>query len=114
LSDPRINALVKLRDSHQMAVDALTEYLEALAPPGTPRAAAPAAGTGKGYDIEKIRWEDATGDKGPFQKSSDANSPDFKALLQDVQAHKGKLTAGGFFIWVFQDGVTLGRKKRSF
>lgn len=72
------------------------------------------AGPGKAYDIQRIRWESASGDKGPFEKSSDTNSQDFQALLKDTQAHKGKMTVSGWFVWLFQDGVTLGRKKRSF
>jgi hypothetical protein len=91
-----------------MIADAFDEYLETLAPQaGHPEAA-------KSYDIEKIKWQDAKGDKGPFQKSIDFDSLDHKQLLKDAQAHKGKLTVQGWFVWVFQDGSTLGRKKRSF
>lgn len=68
----------------------------------------------QGYDIEKIKWENAEGEHGAFQKSMDVNSLDHKLLLKDVQAHRGKMTVAGFFVWVFQDGSTLGRKKRSF
>lgn len=101
-----VDFLVKLRDAACAIKDACEERIEKLAP-------AEVKGE-KGYDIEKISWSDATGDKGPFQKSSDDNSPDFKLLLKDVHGHKGKMTVAGWFVWVFQDGVTLGRKKRSF
>jgi hypothetical protein len=103
-----VDFLVKLRDAACMIKDACDERLEKMAPAGVQK------GAPKNYDIEKIAWQDAAGDKGPFQKTQDVNSADYKALLEDVQAHKGKMTVSGWFVWVFQDGTTLGRKKRSF
>jgi hypothetical protein len=67
---------------------------------------------GVAYDMEKIKWEPAEGKAGAYEKSSDANSPDFKALLKDIQAHGGKMTVGPYFVWAFKNGNTLGRKKR--
>ena len=64
------------------------------------------------YNIEKIRWEQAQGTSGPYEKSIDVNNLDFKALLADVQKHGGKMTVSGYFVWAFQNGSTLGRKKR--
>ena len=64
------------------------------------------------YDIEKIKWEKAQGAKGEFERSEDVNNPDFKALLKDVQAHGGKMTVAGYFVWAFKNGATLGRKPR--
>jgi len=64
------------------------------------------------YEIEKIRWEQAQGSSGPYEKSVDVNSLDFKMLLADVQKHGGKMTVNGYFVWAFQNGSTLGRKKR--
>jgi hypothetical protein len=34
-------------------------------------------------------------------------------MLKDLQAHNGKLTKEGWFYWVFQNGTTVGRKKRN-
>jgi hypothetical protein len=64
------------------------------------------------YDMSKIRWEQAHGSSGPYERSEDVNSRDFKALLKDVQAHGGKMTIGDYFVWAFKNGATLGRKKR--
>ena len=64
------------------------------------------------YDIEKIKWEKAQGAKGEFERSEDVNSQDFKELLKDVQAHGGKMTVAGYFVWAFKNGATLGRKPR--
>jgi hypothetical protein len=114
LSDPKVNALVKVGDGLRMAADAIDEYAETFAPRGAHRAAATSAGPETAYDIERIHWENATGDRGPFQKSSHLNSADHQALLNDVEAHKGKMTVAGYFVWLMPDGTTLARKKRSF
>jgi len=66
-----------------------------------------------GWDPNQIKWEDAEGQSGPYQRSEDVNNPEFKAMLKDLQAHNGKLTKEGWFYWVFQNGTTVGRKKRN-
>jgi hypothetical protein len=64
------------------------------------------------YDMSKVRWEQAQGTSGPYEKSSDVGNLDFKGLLKDVQAHDGKMAVGEYFVWAFQNGGSLGRKKR--
>jgi hypothetical protein len=64
------------------------------------------------WDPERIKWHETTGPGGPFQKSDDANNPEFKAMLKDLQVHNGKMTRDGWFYWVFKNGATVGRKKR--
>ncbi len=66
-----------------------------------------------GWDPNQIKWEDAEGSSGQYQRSEDFNNPEFKAMLKDLQAHKGKLTRNGYFYWIFKNGSTVGRKKRS-
>jgi hypothetical protein len=66
------------------------------------------------YDINKIEWKPAEGSSGAYEKSEDANNPHFKALLRDVQAHGGKMSVGGYFVWAFKNGSVLGRKPRKF
>jgi hypothetical protein len=68
----------------------------------------------KNYDIEKISWVPKQGDKGPYEQSDDINNHNHKELLKDLAAHKGKMAIGQFFVWTFQNGSTIGRKKRSF
>jgi hypothetical protein len=58
----------------------------------------------------KIKWQGANGTSGPYERSEDVNSKDFKLMLKDLQAHNGKLTREGFFYWVFTNGSTVGRK----
>jgi len=66
-----------------------------------------------GWDPDQIKWENTEGSAGPYQRSEDINNPEFKAMLKDLQAHNGKLTKEGWFYWVFQNGTTVGRKKRN-
>jgi hypothetical protein len=63
------------------------------------------------WDPEKIGWTDKKGQKGPFQISEDVNNMDFKAMLQDLGGHGGKLNREGVFYWTFKNGTTVGRKK---
>jgi hypothetical protein len=64
------------------------------------------------WSMEKIAWTKTEGSSGPYEKSEDVNNPHFKAMLTDLEAHKGKMTKGGFFIWVFENGSSVGRKRR--
>jgi hypothetical protein len=91
--------LVKLRDGATMIADACQERLEKLAPAGV-----------KGWDAEKIKWVQAQGSSGPYEKSDDVDSLDFKLMLKDLQEHNGKLSCNGYFYWVFTNGSTVGRK----
>ena len=62
---------------------------------------------------ERIRWEKAQGSKGEYERSEDVNSLDFKNLLKDLAEHRGSLARDGFFYWTFQNGATVGRKKKA-
>lgn len=64
------------------------------------------------YDMNKIKWTEAEGSKGPYERSEDVNSLDFKALLKSLQQHGGKMTVGDYFVWAFQNGHVIGRKRR--
>lgn len=64
------------------------------------------------WSMEKILWKEETGPKGIYFRSEDVNNPEFKAMLRDLQSHKGKMYRDGFFYWVFQNGSTVGRKQK--
>ncbi len=64
------------------------------------------------WDPDRIMWEQAEGQSGPYERSEDVNNPEFKALLKDLSAHGGRLTRNGYFYWTFRNGSTVGRKKR--
>jgi len=65
-----------------------------------------------GWDASKIKWEQAQGTSGPYERSEDVNNPEFKAMLKDLASHGGKMTRDGYFMWVFKNGTTIGRKRR--
>jgi len=64
------------------------------------------------WDASKITWTQAEGSKGVYERSEDVNNLEFKAMLKDLADHGGKMNHEGFFYWVFQDGKTVGRKKK--
>lgn len=103
-----IDLLVKLRDAHQQAADALNEELEKHAPPGVIEYE---------WNPENIKWVTAEGTKGPYERypaheQEAESSENYKNILKDLEAHKGKLTKDDYFYWLFSDGATVGRKKR--
>jgi hypothetical protein len=64
-------------------------------------------------DPESIKWEQTQGNRGPYERSSDINNPDFKALLKELASHEGRITQNSYFYWVFKNGSTIGRKKQA-
>jgi hypothetical protein len=62
------------------------------------------------WNPSKIKWTQEEGSKGPFEKSKDVDSLDFKNLIKDLNAHGGKLYKDGWFIWLYQNGAAVGRK----
>ena len=66
----------------------------------------------KDWDASKIKWEQAQGASGPYERSEDVNNPQFKLMLKDLAAHNGKMTRNGYFYWVFRSGSVVGRKKQ--
>jgi len=95
----------------ELALTALLEFLNAVES-GIAKARQIIKEAKLGWDPEQIKWEDAEGQSGQYQKSEDFNNPEFKAMLKDLQAHKGKLTRNGYFYWIFKNGSTVGRKRR--
>lgn len=71
------------------------------------------------WDASKIPWVEAEGTKGKYERypaegEKPESTPDYKNILADLKGHGGKLTRDGFFVWLFTDNATVGRKKRSF
>ncbi len=65
------------------------------------------------WDPDKIKWTLAQGSKGPYDRSEDVNSLEFKAMLKDLAAHQGKLRRDGLFYWTFKNGAVVGRKRKA-
>ena len=96
-----------------IATEALLEYLNGCQAGIV--AAKHLISQGKGldkYDPSKTKWETMEGPSGPYERSQDVDSRDFKLLVKDLAAHDGKLTKNGFFYWLFKNGSVVGRKKR--
>ena len=62
------------------------------------------------WNPEQILWTEAMGEKGLYQRSDDFENPEFKAMLRDLNGHKGALYRDSSFYWTFPDGKTVGRK----
>jgi len=64
------------------------------------------------WNPDKIKWVQAEGSSGPYERSEDVNNPEFKAMLKDLAQHNGRLSREGRFYWVFRSGSVVGRKKQ--
>jgi hypothetical protein len=64
------------------------------------------------WNPDKIKWVQAEGSSGPYERSEDVDNPDFKAMLKDLAEHQGKFQREGYFYWAFQKAAVVGRKKR--
>ena len=64
-------------------------------------------------DTEEIGFTRLMGASGEYEKSEDFDNARFKALLRTLQAHNGKMTADGYFLWIFPDGKAIGRKRKT-
>ena len=66
------------------------------------------------WDPAKIKWTDAQGSKGPYQKATEQEGNDFQALVEDLKQHDGKLRKGSYFFWLFDRAptTTVGRKRK--
>jgi len=64
------------------------------------------------FDVLKIKWQQRQNQKGPFEISEDYDNADHKVLLKFLTEHTGNcLVSQGFFMWVFPDLKTCGRKR---
>jgi len=64
------------------------------------------------WDSNKIKWVQAEGTSGPYERSEDVDSLDFKECLKDLEQHQGKLSRDGYFYWRFAKSPIIGRKKK--
>lgn len=71
------------------------------------------------WNPSNIPWvtaQSASG-KGPYERyplpgAKAESTPDYHGLLADLKAHDGKLMRNHFFYWLFEDGGTVGRKRK--
>lgn len=98
--------LAEFRNLRQREAEAIDEFLNYLG----------ASMEGKIWNPNKIKWVQTEGTKGPYErypaKGEKAESTvDYKAMLEDLKRHNGKLMCGGLFYWLFTDQATVGRKR---
>jgi len=95
------------------ALTALLEFLNAVeAGIATTKHLISETKKGAVQNPENIKWEQTQGNRGTYERSSDINNPNFKALLKELASHEGRMTRNGYFYWAFKNGSHIGRKKR--
>jgi hypothetical protein len=106
-----VELALKLRDAHQMAVDALNEWLEHHEPKNLKVENQP-------KDLHKydsLPWEKKEGTRGIYNQTSQKasqNSPLWQELAAWLQKNKGKARLGDYFYWTFEnDPSIVGRKQ---
>ena len=100
-----------MSEKGDLALEALTDFLNAVEA-GIESARQHIKSKKSLWNPDAIKWEKAEGTKGEYERSEDVNNSEFKAMLQDLAAHGGKMNYEGYFYWVFQNGATVGRKKK--
>ena len=100
-----------MSENEDLALEALTEFFNAVEA-GIAAARQRIKAMKVRWNPDAIKWEQAEGSSGPYERSEDVNNPEFKAMLKDLAAHGGKITRNGYFYWVFRSGSVVGRKKR--
>jgi hypothetical protein len=65
------------------------------------------------WTMENINWMEAMGKSGPYQRADPDENPnnrDFEFMLEDLVTKGGKMEHGGYFLWKFENSLTVGRK----
>jgi hypothetical protein len=100
--------------SGDVALEALTDFLDAVEAGVAVARSRIKAGKvePENWDPNSVKWINADGTSGPYERCEDFGNTHFKAMKTDLMMHNGKMTRDGFFYWLFTDGSTVGRKKR--
>jgi hypothetical protein len=106
-----LDFVARLKEGLAIMMDACNDYLEKQ--PGNEFMQSHKA-DGPPWDPNKIHWMVKSGDRGPFEIADlEPNNPDYKAMLEDLGGHNGKMTKEGVFYWFFPGAQTVGRKKKA-
>ncbi len=103
-----VYALADYANALESASQTLRDHLQELGP------------RVKDYDLGQLRWEEREGSSGPYQAATERGNLEppryghWQALVKDLRDHDGKLTKQGYFLWLFQDEKTVGRKKQRY
>lgn len=96
-----VTLLAELRDALTSAAESIEKYIRFLEREEFLR-----------WNPERIKWVEAEGPSGPYERAEAQDNPDFQAMLKDLEKHNGRLTKGGYFYWKFEKAEIVGRKKR--
>jgi len=64
------------------------------------------------FKSDFIEWTHKVGSRGPYERSSDTDNPEFQKLLEMLKANNNTLTHEGYYYWLFSDGEMIGRKQK--
>jgi hypothetical protein len=64
-------------------------------------------------DLSGIRFVETNGPRGIYERSEDIDNLEFKKLVKTLAEHNKKMIIDNYFVWLFENGSTVGRKKRS-
>ena len=67
------------------------------------------------YSLDRIKWVQAEGPKGAYEyadRNDNLGNEDFKALIEDLKRHDGRMSRQGYFLWLFSQEDRVGRKPR--
>jgi len=67
----------------------------------------------KPWNPTQIKWNQAEGSHGVYEHNEDTASQGFRLLVKELIQYDGKLPSNGYFYWLFLNGSTVGRKKRT-
>lgn len=63
-------------------------------------------------DLTTVTWRQVLGRAGPFEVAINDGSLNFQRLLCRLQRAGGSFDSDSYHVWVFQDGVTIGRRAK--
>jgi iron uptake system EfeUOB component EfeO/EfeM len=109
VSHMELETVFKLRDALQAAVDALQEEIEKHNPELPQQ-------TPANFDPEKISWIKTKNRDGepyeryPAYQQQPTLTVEYTSLLDKLKQNNNKYFYGSIFYFLFDDGVTIGRK----
>ena len=96
---------VLVRDGAEMLRDGAQLIIEFMEP--QPEPAKPTTET---CNLNNIKWTQEQGARGAYEKATDQDNIDFRRLINELEAHDGKLQRDDYFYWKFSTGNIIGRK----
>lgn len=63
-------------------------------------------------DLTTVAWKQALGRRGPYERAVDDGSLAFQRLLSRLQRAGGSFDSDGYYVWVFPNGRTIGRRAK--